>query len=133
MNVFRQIPLLVCLLFISALTGCNRGPQMCEVTGKVSFQGKAVEEGDIVFADVDKRAPTAAGRIEFGKYRVKVLPGKKSVRITGNKKTGKTIREGMAPEVADRVDLIPAKYNLSTTLVRSVKPQDTMQLDFPLD
>ena len=121
------------LLLICLTAGCDRGPRMCIVAGNISYQGKVVEEGEIIFADANQQSPTAAGRIELGKYSVNVLPGEKSVRITGNKKTGRMVQEGMAGGVPDRVDLIPAKYNTSTTLLRTIPPQERISLDFELD
>ena len=44
-------------------TGCNFGPTMAPVTGKVTYQGKAVAEGTVTFY------PVAGGRPSTGKIQ----------------------------------------------------------------
>ena len=112
--------------------GCGGGPRQYTVTGEVSYEGQPVAEGEIVFADAEGSGPTATASIENGKYEIKTIAGKKKVRITATRETGKIIEGAMGAKYPERVDLIPPKYNTATTLVRTVDPNGDRVLDFRL-
>ena len=113
--------------------GCNSSQRDVVVTGNVTYQGKPVETGEIVFADATGSAPSAHSQIVAGKYELRTLPGKKQVRITATRETGKMLEGGMGAQVPERVDLIPAQYNTSTTLSANVEPGANPPLDFKLE
>ena len=77
---------LIGLLLITAFSSCNRsGP--VQVAGSVTFQGKPVDSGRIVFVSIDgNSAPTSSGTITMGAYEITgrggVQPGKYRVQIT---------------------------------------------------
>jgi len=121
------------LLLVCTIPACSRGPQFCHIRGTVTYQGAIIDEADIIFSDVEQRAPTAASRIEHGKYQVKVLPGKKTVRITASKKTGRMLTGAMGVDVPERIELIPAKYNIATTLTCTAELTMPATLDFNLN
>ncbi len=113
--------------------GCNSSPRDVPVTGTVTYQNQPVESGEIVFADAAGSAPSAHAQIVGGKYALRALPGAKQVRITATRETGKMLEGGMGVQVPERVDLIPAQYNTSTTLTCTVEPGDNKPLDFKLE
>ena len=82
--------LLVCL---AACLGC--GTSLATVEGTVTFDGKPVESGSIVFEPADGAGPSAGGQIQNGKYKLAgeagVMPGKKVVRITAIRSTGRQV------------------------------------------
>src|SRR5687767_14946786 len=78
------------LALLSTVVGC--GQSTLTVRGNVTYDGKPVEDGVISFDPVDKNAPTMGGKITNGAYSVtapKEAAGKKIVRITASRKTGK--------------------------------------------
>jgi hypothetical protein len=124
---FALVSVIVCLW------GCNSEPRDYPVRGTVSYQGKPVEEGEIVFSDATGTAPSAHGLIKAGHYELRATPGAKKVRITATKETGKILEGGMGVQIAERVDLIPAQYNSETTLTRTVVHDVNEGINFVLD
>lgn len=118
---------------VALLSGCNDGPTLHTVSGEVSYMGKPVGQGQIVFADANDRGPTAHGPIQQGRYSVETTAGPKQVRITATEETGKTIEGAMGATYPEVVDLIPPKYNSATTLRETVDPGGSLVIDFPLE
>ena len=77
----------LCSAFI--LAGCG-GSQNAEVSGTVTFDGKPIENGSIVFLSADGNGPTTGGTIENGKYSVQNVPvGLCKIQIKAAKETTK--------------------------------------------
>lgn len=110
--------------------GCNRGPTQYVITGEVTYQDKPILEGEIFFVDVKGNDPTAVSKIENGRYQLQTVAGEKRIRITAMKKTGKMIDGPMDAKYPECVEIIPAKYNTATTLIRTIPPADKPTLDF---
>ena len=106
-----RLPAVSCLLltaYFLLLAGCGpEHPETAGVTGKITYQGKAVTEGKIMFYPESGRA--AVGTIsEDGSYQLTTfdegdgaLLGKHRVTITANQVTGgpaqpKTFKEELA-------------------------------------
>ena len=53
---------------VAVVAGCSRS-EFVEVTGNVSWQGQAVDVGELIFAPVDKSVTPAAGRIREGDFK----------------------------------------------------------------
>jgi hypothetical protein len=113
--------------------GCSRGPAQSKVTGNVTYQGQPVAQGEIIFADDRGGVAPAFATIADGRYELQTVAGKKTVRITASKETGKMIEGAMGAKFPERIDLIPPKYNTASTLVRTVEANGECVLDFPLD
>lgn len=113
---------MVCLL----LTGCGgapSGPTLHKVTGNVTFDGAAVEDGRIEFrrTEGDKRA--YSGEIKGGSYTLQAEAGKVEVVITASRIIpGKfdTSNPDDPPQPVGEM-YIPEKYNAKTTLTAEVK------------
>ena len=103
--------------------GCG-GSNLATVRGTVTFDGEPVERGSIAFEPADGVGPVAGGTIEGGKYLLAgeagVTPGKKIVRITATRSTGKKIEAGPPEPAGTMVDeivsFIPEIYNQKSTL-----------------
>jgi hypothetical protein len=124
MKRFTTLALLLALL--AAAAGCGRGGK-AEVTGTVKFNGRPVEDGDIVFLPLDGQAPDA-GKIKDGKFRLQARAGKNKVQIRAARAAPGKPDRLMGPT---KVGYIPAKYNTSTTLEKEVGPSAN-ELNFDL-
>ena len=138
MNTLKRIGCLGYSILLAACVGCGSG--LVAVEGNVTFDGQPVEQGTIAFEPADGNGPTAGGQISGGKYSLSgdtgVSPGKKTVRITAVRKTGRRIAAG-PPEPADKmVDeierYIPRDYNTNSTLTCEVVAGEKNEHNFEL-
>lgn len=119
--------------------GCGGAPEQTNVTGKITFDGEPVANGQIEFE------PQGAGRMAFaaiadGAYATAkdrgVRPGKYLVRITATRPTGKSAELGaFAADAASAVvneQFIPTKYNSSSEISVEIAPGEAMVQDFEL-
>jgi hypothetical protein len=120
---------------VLAVGGCG-SKQRAEVSGRITLDGEPLASGTINFFPTEgNRGPTAGGIVADGRYHIAgakgVVRGKNRVAIRGSQKTGRQIvnRDGDATD--EVAEIVPAKYNLKTTLVRDVQPE-TNNLDFDL-
>lgn len=114
-------------LLLALVAGCGGAPT-AEVTGTVRFNGKPVEDGDIVFVPADGKAP-AAGKIKDGRFAVRARPGRNKVQI----RAARAARGKPDPIMgATKRGYIPAKYNTRTTLEEEVRPGGANELRFEL-
>lgn len=111
-------------------TGCGDGKgKKYDVSGAVSYDGKDVEDGDIIFIPEDKTVAPEGGKIKGGKYTAKAPAGKSRVEIRGSRVIpGK--KGPMGEEFVD--NYIPEKYNVKSTLSAEVGSGSTTH-DFKLD
>jgi hypothetical protein len=117
--------MVVCVV---AALGC--GKQIGTAEGRITFENQPIQEGAISFESADRQGPSSGGIIQDGQYRVeRIFPGKKVVRITGQRKTGRKVAmeslfpKGMVPAgvMIDEIEkFIPAKYNDKSELTADV-------------
>lgn len=116
------------LLLLLPLAGCGAaGPKLYEVTGTVTFDGKPIPDGDIIFAATDTISEQA-GKIENGQFLVLATAGNKQVRIFAT-------REAEFDKVMNahvRVPYIPDRYNTKTTLTADVTASGPNKFTFDL-
>jgi len=113
---------------VALALGCSRS-EFVEVTGSVSWQGKPVEIGEIIFAPLNKSVAPAAGRIRGGKYKLLAKPGKARVEIQAVRKTGqRDPREGF--EITELY--IPRRYNEESELEAEVTADGDNRFEFAL-
>ena len=128
------------VVLMGTCVGCGGGGGLVAVEGNVTFDGQPVEEGSIAFEPADGAGPSAGGTIQQGKYALAadagVLPGKKTVRITAVRKTGKQVEEGPPSAPGTMVDeveqYIPAIYWKESTLNCEVAAGQANQFNFDL-
>lgn len=116
---------------LTILSGCG-GTATYEVSGEVLLDGEPVSEGQILFSDVEGIAGTAFSPIVDGHYAVETAAGKKQVRITALRETGRMKEEGMGMIVPETVELIPPRYNTRTELSIEVTEAGRNEFGFEL-
>jgi hypothetical protein len=108
-------------LGLAVLSGCSGRPS---VSGNVTFNGEPVDGGVITFVPEGK-GQRASAPIKEGKFTLPATasPGKNKVEVLWNKKTGKKVAvPGDPGNLTDAtVQVIPPKFNQSTTLTEEVK------------
>ncbi len=113
---------------VGLLAGCG-GEKPAEVSGTVTFDGKTITDGDIIFEATDGSSTPAAGKIVNGQYTVTVPAGPKKVRVLASKTPTKPDPAlGMIPVES----LIPTRYNTETTLTADLKPGKNDGVNFDL-
>lgn len=125
-------------LVLVVCAGCSDG--RCPISGKVTFNSLPVQEGVISLEPADGKGPVVGGKIVAGAYamtgRAAPLPGKKLVRISAARKTGRRIPAGPPlprGTMTDEIDrYIPDTYNTRSTLTCDVSPDGARQIDFDL-
>lgn len=126
------------VVWLGTFSGCG-GTDLATVEGNVTFDGQPVEQGTIAFEPADGLGPVTGGTIENGKYRLAgqagVPPGKKTVRISAVRKTGRQVEAGSPAPPGTMVEeiepYIPAGYNQNSTLTCEVSAGAVTQ-DFDL-
>src|SRR4051812_42888985 len=111
---FRFVRLLVTLLFVA---GCNRGPKMTPVTGKVIYNGRPLEFGVVMFQPPSGQPAQGEiqpdGTFNMSTYRLNdgVVLAKHKVRIA----CYESMRPGIVKGPGERTlgkPLVPEKYTL---------------------
>jgi hypothetical protein len=123
--MFRWICLSAGVAFLFTLVGCGSGE--AEVSGLVRVNGEPLAEGDIIFEESDKSKTPAAAKIVAGKYELKVLPGKKVVRISASRPTAKPdpVMGAAAREAA-----IAKEFNTNSSLKVEIKSGNNKDVNF---
>jgi hypothetical protein len=114
--------LLACVC--AAVAGCGGRSPSVRVWGTVSYQGRPVQEGQIIFFPTeDTESPSTGGVIEDGRYDIPeddgpYAGGTYRVEITalGEEKTYSPNVSGEGPMINVREQLIPPEYNQQSTL-----------------
>jgi hypothetical protein len=129
---YRLFLLLTVLPVLIAATGCGpTGPKLYPVSGTVSWNGKPLPEGDIIFAPASPGELEDAGKIVAGKFAFQARPGAKKVKIMANRSEGPVDPQmGLAP----RVQYIPPQYSSAekTTLTAEVTENGKNEFEFTL-
>jgi len=115
----RWAPLL-CLL---ASIGCGGqsypGPQRAAVTGKVTFDGQPLGNGNITFMPTDSKGQVAGGGIVKGEFQLSEelgpMLGDQTIRFHWNKPTGKKVKDADSGQESDETEEgLPAKYHVQS-------------------
>ncbi len=81
-SFFRHLTFVI--LFVPALSGCRQSSS--SIHGKVTYEGTAIQRGQITFAPPGRQGVAMSAPIESGKYTIdNVPPGTKVVMITSSK------------------------------------------------
>ena len=117
------------------LSGCEPSiPKTYEVKGKVTFDGKPLNEGTITFELNDGRAP-ATLQIKNGSYEGQSRAGNSIVRITADKMMPATNSMSAEPTTEKKmvpVNYLPERYNHASELRAVVKPEGPNEFSFDL-
>jgi hypothetical protein len=123
---------LAAVLFLT-VAGCNRGPQIAPVSGRVTLDGKPLAAAEVKFEPQSGRA--SHGRTnENGEYQMRytrdqmgALVGEHTVRILSA--TELTLPNG---KFELRPQMVPPRYNTQTELHSQVKAGQNNRFDFDL-
>ncbi|MDY3552496.1 hypothetical protein R5W24_001579 [Gemmata sp. JC717] len=126
MRVLRFAGAVTAFAAAVALVGCSDGPDLADVSGTVSYDGKPLDDGAITFVPADGKGGTAGGVIKDGKYTAARVPtGHTKVVISGSKVVGKkkVYPTPNSPEMPVTAELLPPKYSdpAKTELTHEVK------------
>jgi hypothetical protein len=127
-----------------ALCGGCGGPtaEQAPVHGRVTYQGKAIQQGTIVFHPLPPLIARPAGaEIVDGAYAIKEngpVLGKHRVEIQAYRKTGRKIPDLKGdvsvpnrPLIDETVPILPASFNVESSLTAEIEPGDNTR-DFEL-
>jgi hypothetical protein len=118
------------------LCGClaqDDGPRTVSVAGTVTFDGRPVAEGDIVFRSTNPGEHAYAGKIIEGQFSFDATPGQKNVEITATRVVeGKFVEDNPGEKTPVRESYIPAKYNTNSELRAEIPDSGTTDLKFEL-
>ena len=117
-------------LLLVALAGCDSGPPMGQVTGKVTLDNQPIQGLEVNFSPQDaKLGTTAIGYTQADGTYTLYYPGSEEGAPAGDYIV--SIAPGEGGEEGGPQVQIPAKYNSATELRRTVKP-GTNKIDFEL-
>jgi hypothetical protein len=125
----KRLLLYIAIVF---LYGCGPpDPGLYKVSGTVSFDGRPVEKGTIVFEPVDSvPGNSAGGEIHNGVFTLQSRQGKKRVSIRATRPIpGQWNNVMKVPAIQQ---YIPAYYNSKTTLTAEVLPEGENHFEFNL-
>lgn len=113
------------------LAGCSPStPTTYPVSGAVSFDGKPVDNGDIVFVPMDHALGPDAGKICAGKYSGWAKAGKCRVEIRAVAIGPDTPRDDTGAPIV--TNYVPARYNNQSELTAEVSAGAKNVFDFSL-
>lgn len=112
--------------------GCSpaRRNDTVPVTGVVTLGGQPIEAGDICFKPDDAQQGVTGARIERGRYSGQAPTGRNRVLITAS---GTTAASPIVEGVRLPVNIVPACYNVDTTLSAEVVAGRVNTFDFVLE
>jgi hypothetical protein len=127
-------------LTLALLSGCGpSGPERASVSGKVTLNGQAIEQGTISFLPAEgNTGPSAGGIIANGRYDIKKqdgpVLGKSRVELRSWKKTGRQIPNPMSAGAMmdEKVEAFPDRFSNESTLIKEVQSGHNI-FDFELE
>lgn len=124
------------MLVVVLSSGCSNDIKKYEVSGKITFQGKPIEKGEVTFAPEGGLGRPDSSMIANGDYKLSVTDGKKVVRIsawsTDPALVGPPPRDMPAGGINPDREYIPTHYNEESILAADVKPADGQTFNFDL-
>ena len=111
----------VCLL--CSIMGCGPEPDVGQISGTVSFEGKPVAKGSISFVPANGQGPSGGSEVIGGKYKCDAALGSCKVEIRSPKVVGKRKLYDTpdSPEQEVYEEVLPQKYNEATELTIEIK------------
>lgn len=110
------LPVCFTLLTIS-FVGCGKsGADIAPVAGRITLDGKPLENADIVFQPDGSKPPSSGRTNADGRYELAYKRGVMGGAIGSN-----TVRITISSEVVENPPSIPARYNSASELTKEVK------------
>lgn len=106
------------VLVVLCFAGCGKsGPELVPVTGRITLDGKPLENADVSFQP-DNSKPPSAGRTDAnGHYELAYKRG-----VMGGLVGSNTVRITISSDVVPNPPTIPLRYNSESELKKEVKP-----------
>ncbi len=129
----QAAPCLALLVISPFIAGCGSDSDLASVKGKVTLSGQPLEDAIVEFQPMSADGSSSSGRTDAdGRYELMytfdtpgVMPGQHVVTI----RTTGTFFDDDGNEI-EREERVPAKYNTSTDLKRTVEPgSNTINLE----
>lgn len=139
-RVKMPLGMIVVALAMLTLSACGGGTGgRYGVSGSVTFKGKPLQEGNILFISTEGSPTQAGGVIINGKYKIAaaqgLAPGKYKVSISaGDGKTPAADPDappGPSGNFSSK-ELIPPEYNVASKLEKEVKASGENVFDFDI-
>lgn len=111
-----------CGLMALAMLGCDNGyPELSEVTGRVTWEGKPLVGASVQFDPCDAR-PASGVTDKQGNYKLSFIPGTEGASLGENKVRiyPKSTTQDGNNLPARKIIEIPAKFNEESELKRNV-------------
>ncbi len=105
-------------MLVGTLTGC--GARQYKVTGTISYNGEAVESGEVILHDAEGQVAPSGGPIKAGQFELLAFPGKKRVQVFATRKIH--LHDGPMGSYGESI--IPADYSAKLDLKAEVVPSD---------
>jgi hypothetical protein len=128
-----SIPIGIGALLLVSVIGCSQETTHGVVNGTVTLDGAPLPSGLIRFIPEDGQSATADAQIKDGKYQATVPVGGKRITLSAPKIVGKrkVYETPDSPTVDVVEELLPAEYNVSSSIKLNVVPGDQSK-DFEL-
>ncbi len=106
------------VILLACFAGCGKtGPEVAPVTGRITLDGKPLENADILFQPDGSKPPSAGRSDASGHYELAYKRG-----VMGGMVGSNTVRITISPDVVANPPNIPARYNSESELTKEVKP-----------
>jgi len=118
MTKSRNDVYLACIVILMAcFAGCGKtGPELAPVAGRITLDGKPLENADVAFQPESSKPPSAGRTDANGHYELAYKRG-----VTGGMIGSNTVRITISPDVVANPPTIPARYNSESELKKDVK------------
>lgn len=83
MTHFHRVRWELAALALGLLAGCGEEPQP-KVTGTVTYDGRPVPSGTIIFHSIDRYAKSTSAKIDDGRYSAVLAPAPYRVHVVGD-------------------------------------------------
>ena len=128
------------LLVVLVVAGCSgrKGPERVVVSGRIRYQGQALETGNIQFTPIKGTSgPVSGAVIREGQYRADgrggVPVGTHRVEITAYRIPPGVDLDKIDPDEYPREPIVPPRYNVNSELEFTVESgQRSVTKDFDL-
>jgi len=140
---FKSPVALSAVVIAAFAIGCgSSGPELAKVHGRVTYRGKPIEQGTIVFFPMGETKGRQAGaKIVNGEYAINEngpVMGTYRVEIQAYRKTGRKVPDVMGdvsnpnrPLVDETIPILPVTFNLESQLTADITSSDNTK-DFDL-
>ncbi len=125
----RTYPRVVQMILVGLLlAGCGVGDSDAyRVTGRVTFDGQPIEQGEIIFFTADMEPYISP--IVDGEFECDLPEGQKRVEITATRELPTPAADGLP----NYESYIPAAYNTASILKANIEAQSENTLTFELE